>query len=82
MTWEADQDSSLHGDGASMRQVVYLDIVLLQQGTEDGLTKSAKHVKPDDFPFFISSSSISYHFPPPAVPEHKARSPHTHSPKF
>lgn len=63
MPWEAERDSSLHGGGASVKQVVYLDVVLLQQGTEDGLMKSAKHVKPDDFPFFISSSNISYHFP-------------------
>lgn len=64
MPWEAEQDSSLHGGRASMKQVVYLDIVLLQQGTEDCMMKSAKHVKPDDFPFFISSSNISYHFSP------------------
>lgn len=64
MAWEAEQDSSLHGGGASMRQVVYLDTVLLQQGTEDGMMKSAKHVKPNDFPFFISSLTISYHFFP------------------
>lgn len=47
---------------ASVKRKVYLDIVLVQQGTEGGMTERRKHANPGGFPPFSSLNTII--FPP------------------